>query len=296
MGWLAWERFRCNIDCVKDPNNCISEKLFKSMADHLVSDGYRDAGYVQVNIDDCWSEKTRRPDGKLYANTTRFPSGIKGLADYMHDRGLKLGIYNDFGTNTCAGYPGFLPDHIHTDIATYAEWGVDMLKVDGCNANISAMATGYPLIGAEIDYSGRKMVYSCSWPYYEMHSGRHVNYTHVAETCHLWRVFDDIEDTWNSVSSIIDYMASTQNILAPVAAPDSWNDPDMLIIGNFGLNFEESKTQMAIWSILAAPLLMSNDLRAIKPELKSILLNREVIAVNQDKLGKQGYSFVSRWY
>jgi alpha-N-acetylgalactosaminidase len=294
MGWLVWERFRCNVDCVKDPHNCISENLFKQIANHLVEDGYAAAGYKYVNIDDCWMNNERSADGKLYANSTRFPNGIKHLADYMHERGLKLGIYQDYGTATCAGYPGLLPNHIETDIQTYAEWGIDMLKVDGCHANISTMATGYPKIGSIIDKVGRNIVYSCSWPDYEREAKMTVNYTHVAEVCHLWRMYNDIEDSWKSVSDIIDFMANSQNILAPVAGKDSFNDPDMLIIGNFGLNYEQSKTQMAIWSILTSPLLMSNDLRQIKPEMRDILLNREVIAVNQDPLVKQGLRISSK--
>jgi alpha-N-acetylgalactosaminidase len=129
-----------------------------------------------------------------------------------------------------------------------------MLKVDGCHADVRQMAQGYPEIGAQIDKSGRDITYSCSWPDYERLANMTVNYNHVAETCHLWRMFDDIDDSWKSVSTIIDFMASQQDILAPVARPDAWNDPDMLIIGNFGLNYEESKTQMAIWSILAGKL------------------------------------------
>jgi alpha-N-acetylgalactosaminidase len=292
MGWLAWQRFRCHTDCTQYKNECIDESLFTQMADSLVSDGYRDAGYTYVNIDDCWMERTRATDGKLYANKTRFPNGIEYLTKYMHDRNLKLGIYQDYGTSTCAKYPGFLSDNknnIKLDVTTFAEWGIDMLKVDGCNSIVKSMATGYPEIGDAIDKSGRKITYSCSWPDYERLARMKVNYTHVAETCHLWRLYDDIEANFASISRIVDFMADNQETLSAVAGPDHWNDPDMIIIdAKSGINYEESKAQMALWSILAAPLLMSNDLRTMPPELKEILLNKEIIAVDQDPLGNQG--------
>ncbi|ESN90211.1 hypothetical protein HELRODRAFT_182708 [Helobdella robusta] len=141
MGWLSWERFRCNVDCKNDPNNCISEKLFMDMADKMASGGYKKAGYEYVIIDDCWSEKKRDQNGRLQADKNRFPSGIKKLADYIHSKGLKFGIYGDFGTLTCGGYPGSIY-YLEADANTFAEWGVDYFKMDGCYAEIEQFDEG----------------------------------------------------------------------------------------------------------------------------------------------------------
>ncbi|KAJ8290916.1 hypothetical protein GJAV_G00019160 [Gymnothorax javanicus] len=288
MGWLAWERFRCNIDCTNDPKNCISEKLFKDMADRLAEDGWRELGYVYVNIDDCWSSKDRDKDGKLQADPKRFPSGIPKLARYVHERGLKLGIYGDMGTHTCGGYPGTTLDAITIDAQTFADWGVDMLKLDGCYSNSTMQAEGYPLMSKALNATGRPIAYSCSWPAYQGGLPPKVNYTQLGEICNLWRNYGDIQDSWSSVLSIVDWFSTNQDVLQPAAGPGQWNDPDMLIIGNFGLSLEQSRSQMALWAIMAAPLFMSNDLRALSNEARAILQNKIVININQDPLGIQG--------
>jgi len=148
--------------------------------------------------------------------------------------------------------------------------------------------TGYPEFGALLNKTGRPMIYSCSWPDYQREEGIKPNYTLIGSVCNLWRNFDDIQDSWESVSSIIQYYGDNQDELIPAAGPGHWNDPDMLIVGNFGLSLEESRAQMAIWAALASPLFLSVDLRTIQPEMKAILLNKDVIAVNQDPLGIQG--------
>ncbi|XP_026481042.1 alpha-N-acetylgalactosaminidase-like [Ctenocephalides felis] len=287
MGWLAWERFRCNTDCENDPDNCISERLFKRQAEMMVSEGYADFGYEYIIIDDCWSEKEREPNGELLADKKRFPSGIGNLSDYVHSLGLKFGIYQDYGTKTCAGYPGLI-DHMKIDADTYAKWKIDYVKLDGCNSSPSDMDKGYPEFGKHLNATGRKMVYSCSWPVYQSLNGIKPNFTLIAENCNLWRNWYDIQDSWSSVSTIVDYFGGNPDNLVANAGPGHWNDPDMLIIGNYGLSFEQSKTQMALWAIMAAPLLMSHDMRDTSAEAKAILQNAQVIAVNQDPLGIQG--------
>jgi len=287
MGWLAWERFRCNIDCVNDPENCISEKLFMKMADLLVSEGYAAAGYKYLNLDDCWPAKTRDPLGRLQGDFERFPSGIKALGKYIHSKGLKFGIYEDYGTQTCGGYPG-IKGSLELDANTFAEWEVDYVKLDGCFSALEDMDIGYPLFGHYLNKTGRPMVYSCSWPYYQQIAGMNPNYTAIVETCNLWRNFDDIDDSWASVETIIDYYAGNQTFMVPHAGPGHWNDPDMIIGGNFGLSYEQSKSQFALWAAWASPLLLSIDLRTIRKEYKAILQNRKIIAVNQDVLGIQG--------
>lgn len=150
------------------------------------------------------------------------------------------------------------------------------------------MDIGYPEFGRNLNFTGRPMIYSCSWPVYQIYSGIQPNFSSIIEHCNLWRNFDDIQDSWASLESIIDYYGNNQDAIVPNAGPGHWNDPDMLIIGNFGLSYEQSKTQFAIWAIMAAPLLMSVDLRSIRPEYKAILQNKKIIAVDQDVLGIQG--------
>ncbi|XP_066490442.1 alpha-N-acetylgalactosaminidase [Tiliqua scincoides] len=288
MGWLSWERFRCNVDCKTDPHNCISEKLFMEMADHLARDGWRELGYVYVNIDDCWMAKERDKTGQLIPDPERFPGGIKALADYVHSRGLKLGIYADLGTHTCGGYPGTTLDQIEQDASTIAQWGVDMLKLDGCYSSKAVQALGYPRMSKALNATGHPIAFSCSWPAYQGGLPPSVNYTLLTKICNLWRNYGDIQDSWDSLLSIVDWYSANQDVLQPVAGPGHWNDPDMLIIGNFALSDEESRSQMALWTVLAAPLFMSTDLRTISEASRKILQNKLMIKINQDPLGIQG--------
>uniref|UniRef100_A0A8C7F5S9 Alpha-galactosidase n=1 Tax=Oncorhynchus kisutch TaxID=8019 RepID=A0A8C7F5S9_ONCKI len=288
MGWMSWERFRCNIDCENDPKNCISENLFRDMADRLAEDGWKEMGYDHVMIDDCWSSMLRDKDGRLQPDPQRFPGGIAKLARYLHDRGLKLGIYGDLGTHTCGGYPGTTLDKIDTDAQTFASWGVDFLKLDGCYSNEEEQQKGYPLMSKALNATGRPIGYSCSWPAYRGGLPPSVNYTLLGEICNLWRNYDDIQDSWDSVQDITDWFFDNQEILQPEAAPGRWNDPDMLIIGNFGLSVDQSRSQMALWAIMAAPLIMSNNLRTLSSEARAILQNGAAIAINQDPMGVQG--------
>lgn len=288
MGWLAWERYRCDIDCKNDPKNCISEQLFIDMADRLAEDGWRELGYVYINIDDCWASLKRDEQGKLQADPERFPGGIPKLSRYMHDRGLKLGIYGDMGTLTCGGYPGTPLDKIETDAKTFAEWEVDMLKFDGCYSNETEQAEGYPLMSKALNATGRPIAYSCSWPAYQGGLPPKVNYTLLGEICNLWRNYDDIEDSWSSVLGISDWFFDNQDVIQPAAGPGQWNDPDMLVIGDFGLSLDQSRSQMALWCIMAAPLFMSNDLRTLNSGARAILQNKVAIGINQDPMGIQG--------
>ncbi|CRK86297.1 CLUMA_CG000061, isoform A [Clunio marinus] len=290
MGWMTWERFRCITDCEKYPKECISENLIMETADVMVSEGYLDAGYEYVNIDDCWSELERDENGKIVADKKRFPRGIKFLSDYVHSKGLKFGTYLDYGTKTCAGYPGSI-DHLEIDAQSLADWGVDFIKMDGCNVDNSQMVEGYIKFGELMNKTGRPIMYSCSWPaYFEYYRKppQVPDYEILKKTCNLWRNWIDIEDSWESVKFISDYFAENQDRVAPHAGNGHWNDPDTLLHGNYGLSYDQSKAQLAVWAILAAPFLLSTDLRTIKPEMKELILNRDIIAVNQDSLGIQG--------
>jgi len=287
MGWLAWERFQCNVRCDINPHNCIREELFMEMADRLVKDGYRDVGYKYINIDDCWMNLARSIDGNLYPDAKRFSKGIKFLADYMHSRGLKLGIYQDFGHHTCMGYPGII-GHMKQDVELFASWEVDMVKLDACNSHPNQMDRGYIEFGILLNQTKRPMVYSCSWPYYQLLIQMEPKYEWIAHHCNMWRTFHDIKDSWHSIENVIDFFGDNQEVLSVYTGPSHWNDPDMLMIGNFNLTPGQSRAQMAVWCILPAPLLMSNDLRDIKPIFRDILLNKKAIAINQDPLGLPG--------
>lgn len=287
MGWMTWQRFRCNVDCVNDPENCISEHLVRVMADKMVSEGYLAAGYEYLVIDDCWLSHKRDENNKLQPDPKRFPNGIRKLADYVHSKGLKFGIYEDYGTLTCGGFPGSI-NHLELDANTFAEWTIDYVKLDGCYADVKSMDSGYPEMGYYLNKTNRPMVYSCSWPAYQVFAKIDPDYKSIAEHCNLWRNYDDIDDEWDSIKTITDWFAAQQDKLAPFHGPGHWNDPDMLVIGNYGLSEGQAQTQMALWAMMSAPLLMSVDLRTMKPAFKDILQNKNLIGINQDKLGTYG--------
>ena len=269
MGWNSWNKFAGRVD----------DAAVRGMADAMATNGMKDAGYVYVNIDDTWQGE-REKDGNITTNK-KFPD-MKALADYVHSKGLKIGIYSSPGPNTCAGYEGSY-GHEEQDAKTYAEWGIDYLKYDWCGArNLykdEEMQAVYQIMGEALLKVGRPILYSlCQY-------GRAEVWKWGPEVGgNTWRTTGDIRDTWESMSKI----GFAQDALAPYAAPGHWNDPDMLEIGNGGMNDDEYRTHMSLWSILAAPLLAGNDLRSMSPVILEILTNREVIAVNQDKAGKQG--------
>jgi alpha-galactosidase len=267
MGWNSWNKFGCNV----------SDKLIREMADAVVSSGMQAAGYQYVNIDDCW-QVSRDSSGTIVADPARFPSGIKALADYVHGKGLKLGIYTDAGTGTCEKRPGSL-NHEVQDAKTYASWGIDYVKIDWCNAEGLDPEVQYAKLRDALANSGRPIVFSiCNW-------GVKTPWRWGPTTGNLWRTTGDINDTYERMSLI----GFGQNGLEKFAGPGHWNDPDMLEVGNGGMKRDEYRTHMALWAILAAPLLAGNDLRNMWPETKELLLNSEVLAVDQDAKGVQGH-------
>jgi alpha-galactosidase len=269
MGWNSWNKFAGRVD----------DATVRSIADAIDRNGMKDAGYLYINIDDTW-EAGRDAQGNMLTNK-KFPD-MKALADYVHSKGLKLGIYSTPGPDTCAGYEGSY-GHEAQDARTFAKWGIDYLKYDWCGARTlytdEEMPAIYQKMGDALRASGRPIVYSlCQY-------GRLDVWKWGADVGgNLWRTTGDIRDAWDSMSRI----GFGQNDLAPWAKPGHWNDPDMLEIGNGGMNETEYRTHMSLWSILAAPLLAGNDLRNMSPEILAILTNPEVIAIDQDKAGKQG--------
>jgi len=265
MGWNSWNKFGCNI----------REGLIMGMADAMVTSGMKDAGYEYIVIDDCW-QVSRDENGEIVADKERFPNGIKALADYIHSKGLKFGIYSCAGTKTCAGRPGAL-GHEYQDARTYAKWGVDYLKEDWCNTGTQEAKSSYTNMRDALFTAGRPIVFSlCEW-------GSNKPWEWAGPIGNLWRTTGDISDSWNSMINIF----SQQKDLAKYAGPGHWNDPDMLEVGNGKMTTEEYKTHFTLWCILAAPLMSGNDLQNMTPENKAILTNKEIIALDQDTLGRQ---------
>ncbi|MGA8117462.1 MAG: NPCBM/NEW2 domain-containing protein [Actinocatenispora sp.] len=270
MGFNDWNSFGCNVD----------EQLIKSTADLFVSTGLKDAGYTYVNIDDCWLTHERDAGGHLVPDPVKFPDGISGTADYVHSKGLKLGIYEDAGTETCAGYPGSL-GHEKIDAQDFADWGVDYLKYDNCNnagqTSHDQYVARYTAMRDALTATGRPIVYSiCEW-------GSSEPWTWAGDVGNLWRTTGDINDSWASLKKIIRLNLP----LSRYAGPGHWNDPDMLEVGNGGMTDTEYRTHFGLWAMMAAPLLIGSDLRKATPATMDILLNRDVIALDQDPLGKQ---------
>uniref|UniRef100_A0A0E0EG74 Alpha-galactosidase n=1 Tax=Oryza meridionalis TaxID=40149 RepID=A0A0E0EG74_9ORYZ len=267
MGWNSWNFFACNIN----------ETVIRDTADALVSTGLADLGYNYVNIDDCWSNVKRGKKDQLLPDPKTFPSGIKALADYVHGKGLKLGIYSDAGIFTCQVRPGSL-HHEKDDAAIFASWGVDYLKYDNCyNLGIKPKDR-YPPMRDALNSTGCQIFYSlCEW-------GQDDPALWAGKVGNSWRTTDDIQDTWKSMTDIAD----KNNKWASYAGPGGWNDPDMLEVGNGGMTFAEYRAHFSIWSLMKAPLLIGYDVRNMTKETMEILSNKEVIQVNQDPLGVQG--------
>lgn len=291
MGWMSWELFRCDVACAPDDDLCIGERMYKAQADALARGGYVSAGYVGIHLDDCWEEKHPPRDpktGRLRANATRFPSGLKALGDYIHGKGASFGLYTAESPTTCGGYPASSA-HEALDAETFAGWGVDYMKVDGCGPK-DYYAGGYKAMGEALQASGRDIVYSCSWPAYINGGNESMQpfATFINDGCNLWRNWDDIQCNWGSLSSIIEHWGMYGEALVPYAGPGHWHDMDMLLVGAHCVTEDEERTQMAIWSISAAPLIMGNDLRNVSAASARILLNEHAIAVSQDPLGQMG--------
>ncbi|XP_031371839.1 alpha-galactosidase 3 isoform X2 [Punica granatum] len=267
MGWNSWNFFGCNIN----------ETVIKETANALISTGLADLGYVYVNIDDCWSSAARDSKGRLVPDPETFPSGIKALADYVHGKYLKLGIYSDAGVFTCEVRPGSLY-HENDDAELFASWGADYLKYDNCyNLGISPLER-YPPMREALNASGRTIFYSiCEW-------GVEDPALWARDVGNSWRTTDDINDSWVSMTRIADL----NDKWADYAGPGGWNDPDMLEVGNGGMSYQEYRAHFSIWALMKAPLLIGCDIRNMTAETFELLSNKEVIAVNQDPLGVQG--------
>ncbi len=282
MGWNSWNKFGCNIN----------EQLVREVADAMVSSGMKDAGFQYINLDDCWHGQ-RDADGFIQADPTRFPSGIKALADYVHSRGLKLGLYSDAGSKTCGGKPGSR-GHEYQDALQYARWGIDYLKYDWCNVDGLKAEGAYLTMRDALYAAGRPIVFSmCEW-------GSNEPWKWGAKIGHSWRTTGDIYNCFDCTKDHGNYadwgvlqILDKQDGLRKYAGPGHWNDPDMLEVGN-GMAVNEDRAHFSLWCMLAAPLISGNDLRHMKKETQQILTNKEVIAVDQDSLGIEAFKYSAK--
>ncbi|GAA5196408.1 hypothetical protein GCM10023322_65280 [Rugosimonospora acidiphila] len=288
MGFNDWAGFECNSD--------MNETLFTKTADAIVNLGLDKLGYDYVNIDDCWMQHDRDANGNLQVDASRFPHGMKWLGDYIHSKGLKFGVYEDAGYETCQGAAGSY-GHFQQDADLYASWGVDYLKLDYCNQPLDQYPGMTQAQVAQIVYTqasqallntGRPMIFSESAPAYVCCSGSNFTneLTWLYQHGNLWRYGSDIADNWDSV--IRNYSEDNTPGLAQWAGPGHWNDADMLETGNGGLTITEEQSQFTLWSEMASPLLLSTDLTQLSPAELAIVGNQDIIAVDQDKLGAQG--------
>ena len=273
MGWNSWNKFGCNIN----------EEIVRRTADAIVASGMRAAGYQFVIVDDCW-QSGRGTDGTIIVDATRFPSGMQALAEYVHARGLKFGLYSDAGRLTCGGRPGS-QGHEYQDARTYAAWGVDYLKYDFCYTGTRNAEEAYALMADALRSTGRDIVFSiCEW-------GTNQPWLWGANIGNSWRTTGDIMDRWEGVDR---WMIGIMNIvdrnepLWPFAGPGHWNDADMLEVGNGGMTTAEYRAHFSLWAMMAAPLIAGNDPASMDAATREILTNAEVIAVDQDRLGVQG--------
>lgn len=276
MGWNSWNKYACK---------GINEGVVRETADAMASNGMKDAGYQYVIIDDCW-QTGRDAEGNIIVDKEKFPNGIKAVADYVHSKGLKFGIYTDAGTKTCGGRPGSL-GHEYQDARQYAAWGVDYLKEDWCNTVPGQNSeASYTTMRDALKASGRPILFSiCEW-------GSTKPWLWAGPIGNMWRATGDIQDCWdckktwggNGVVQILDLM----NGIESYAGPGHWNDPDMLEVGNGGLTPTENRAHFSMWALFSAPLLAGNDIEHMSADTKEILLNKEVIAIDQDTLGRQG--------
>lgn len=280
MGWNSWNKYGCTID----------ENVIKRTADAMVTSGLADVGYEYIVIDDCW-QTGRDENGNIVADPVKFPSGIKALADYVHSKGLKFGIYSCAGDKTCGGRPGSR-GHEYQDARTYASWGVDYLKYDWCYHGKQNAEAAYRTMRDALYAAKRPVVFSiCEW-------GENEPWLWARDVGHLWRTTGDIKPFAECVFKTGAPMGwlnilEKQIPLSRYAGPGHWNDPDMLEVGNGNMSFHENRSHFTMWAMLAAPLILGADITKMPEEILGIVSNREVIAINQDSLGKQAFRYIT---
>ncbi|XP_065201107.1 alpha-N-acetylgalactosaminidase-like isoform X2 [Planococcus citri] len=295
MGWSSWMVFKCYTWCSYYDSNplCYSETNIKQVADAMITGGYSDAGYKYIILDDCWQSATRTWDDRLIADPNRFPNQMRDLALYMHNRGLKFGIFSDLGKVSGQGFPGSY-GRLEQDANTFISWDVDYVKMSAASADPALLNYQYPEFGGYLMRSPRSIVYATSWPVYRTYNQYPIDYTSVQRSSNTWRFYGDMDASWQTLRKVMDNYTAQQETLIKVAGPGGWNDPDVLLVGSPGLSYDQCKVQMAIWCIIAAPLIISSDIRTLTNPYKAILQNRVAIGINQDVLGLPGYRIFTK--
>jgi alpha-galactosidase len=283
MGWNSWNTFQANI----------SEKLVRETVDSMISSGMKDAGYTYIVLDDGWMMMERNKMGDLVPDPVKFPSGMKAVANYVHSKGFKFGLYNCAGTKTCGGYPG-ARGYEYQDARLYASFDVDYLKFDWCSSQGLNAKEAYTTMSKALRLAGRPIVFSlCEW-------GDNNPWEWASEVGQLWRTTGDIYNcfdciknngTWNAWGAV--QIMDKQKGLRKYAGPGHWNDPDMMEVGN-GMPVNEGRAHFSLWCMMAAPLIAGNDLRGMSKETIFTLTNKEAIAIDQDSLGVQGYVYLEK--
>lgn len=287
-GWISKERFQCNTDCMNYPDDCISEKLIRTTAQAIVKNGFKDKGYNYIIIDDCWQAKSRDSQGVLQPDPQRFPSGMNKLADFVHSLGLKLGLFLSTENATANGYPGS-QGKMAIDAKTLVSWGVDMVTVDSFGVQHSSeLDQTYRNFAQEFNKTGKPVLFMCSYPYYQRQHGIQLNYKNINEICNIYKESDDMRDSWEDLEKILKYFGDSGSSHVNYSFPGSWNYANPALVGDFGLSPDQLRMQVAVWTIMASPLLVSTDVRKYNPQFAEMLLNPRVLAIHHDPLAVMG--------
>ncbi|RTG86598.1 alpha-N-acetylgalactosaminidase [Schistosoma bovis] len=308
MGWSTVYALGCRVDCQRYPNNCLNEDAIKRTADKLVSDGWRELGYKYVILDDCWLATQRDPiTNRIMADPSRFPNrstfivriylnsekifrfqGMEYIAKYLHSKNLLLGVTLSNGAMTCARYPGSM-NHLELDAKTVADWGVDYVKMLACHYAENTAPDGFEKFHRLLNATGRPVMFLCTYPAYSywLSNSNLIDWERLQNNCNLWRVWSNVQSTWGSIIGIINRYKLFNDVFPKVAGPGHYNDPDVLVLGYNGLSNDQKRVQMGMWCMFAAPLLMSSDMDKVDEFSASLLRNKHLLAIDQDKGGHQ---------
>ncbi|CAI2731937.1 unnamed protein product [Schistosoma spindalis] len=296
MGWNTLKHLGCRLNCQRYPNNCLGENAIKRTADKLVSDGWRDLGYKYVVLDDCWLSKQRdSKTNSIMADPSRFPSGIKCIAEYLHSKNLSLGITLGYGNMTCSGYPGSI-NHLELDAKTVADWGVDYVKMHACYSAENTAQDGFEKFSRLLNATGRPVMLLCTYPAYRywLSNPHMTDWKKLQDSCNLWRVSSNVQNNWQSIIGIMNRYKLRNDVFPKLAGPGHWNDPDMLVLGYNGLSDDQKRVHIGMWCMFAAPLLMSADMDNVDQFSASLLRNKHLLAIDQDRGGHQAEFVKSR--
>jgi len=297
MGWM-WGSFFCKPQCSANANSedCISDYVIRRKADKLKAEGYVAAGYKYIVIDSCWLDERRDDKGNLRAHTTRFPNGIKPIADYLHKLGMKLGLSVSLGASTCAGRFEGSHGHYEQDAMTLASWGVDMVKAHGCFMDLSELDEAFVMMGFALNSTGRHMDYLCNWPSILMRNSKPVSWSLVSSSCNMWDVKDSPIDTWSGLMKLLHYFYHHNKTIGHIAGKGAWHYAGPMKIDSHLIDGNMSLTHMAIYAVMGFPLFLKGPLTHITETKAKILKDPILHSIHQDALGHAGYRIPGHFY